>query len=590
MSELLNRLAGAISFIHDGDRSNATATLDYCASLDPNQCDVWITYAAAVGGVAEGDVLKRIIATKHTVYGCFSQLTDQHVQVILNNMPHLPLGFAGLRAPLVSTTGIDLAYAASLALDRQFDSAYDALSRLQGEHAQLLRTWLYHTTSRFTDVLDEARNLVGSNDAPTDTYASLFLGIAHAHLGNFEAARDHLISVMPTEATRVDAEAAAEAAYWIALTWREEDDQQAASQYLQRAMALSPQRRFQAAFDSPDIRIRLTRAELIDSRTRRWDVESEPTLAQAQSQEMSSKRSGLLEEGLHELDTQIIGMDHVKASIKRWTNYSRGLDQRRERGKRARKSSKHLVFAGPPGTGKTTIAAIVAKIAAGLGIIETDKFVVATKANLVGEYSGHTGPKTKAKCEEALDGVLFLDEAYQLVSDTGSGGSKDSFGAEAATELLAFMENNRDRVVVIIAGYADDIDRLLATNEGWSSRFTTRFDFASYTIDELISLAQLWCKEEEYVLPDEAVEFLRSKARALYADHGPSGRKVIDELGNGRFIRNLMEAASEIALGDAMDTELGGAVDDDALEVLTVASVEQAFDELTRKALGGKAA
>lgn len=589
MSELLTRLAGAISFIHDGDRANAKATLDYCGSLDPNQCDVWITYAAAGGGVAEGEILKRIIATKHTVYSCFSQLSEQHVRVILDNMPHLSLGFAGLRAPLVSTTGIDLAYAASLALDRRFDSAYDALSVMQGESAQLLRTWLYHTTSRFTDVLHEARNLVGSDDAATATYASLFLGIAHAHLGTFEAARDHLISVMPTEATRVDAEAAAEAAYWIALTWREEDDQQSASQYLQRAIALSPQSRFKAALDSPDIRIRLTRAELIDGRTRRWDVESEPTLAQAQSQEMASKRGGLLEEGLHELDTKIIGMDHVKLVIKRWTGYMRGLQQREAKGLRAKKASKHLIFAGPPGTGKTTIAAIVAKIAAGLGLIATDKFTVASRANLVGEYSGHTAPKTKAVLEGALDGVLFLDEAYALVADTGTGGTKDSFGAEAVTEILAFMENNRDRIIVIIAGYNDDIDRLLASNEGWSTRFTTRIDFSSYTIDELIELAQLWCDDEEYILPDEAVQFLRTKARALYADHGPSGRKVIDELGNGRFIRNLMESASEIALGDAMDTQLAGDVDDDALQTLTVASVEQAFDELTRKTLGGKA-
>ncbi|MEE3755271.1 AAA family ATPase [Mycobacterium intracellulare] len=589
MSELLTRLAGAISFIRDGDRGNAKATLDYCASLDPSQCDVWITYAAAGGGVAEGEVLRRIIATKNSVYGCFSQLTDGHVQVIMDNLPHLLLGFAGLRTPLVSTAGIDLAYAASLALDRQFSSAYEALSGLQGESALLLRTWLYHTTSRFTDVLHEARSLVGSDDSTVATYASLFLGIAHAHLGNFDAARDHLISVMPTEAVRVDAEAAAEAAYWIALTWREEADQQLASQYLQRAISLSPQHRFQAALDNSDIRIRLTRGELIDRRTSRWDVGSEPTLAQAQSQEMASKRGGLLEEGLFELETKIIGMDHVKHVIKRWTGYMRGLQQREAKGLRAKKASKHLIFAGPPGTGKTTIAAIVAKIAAGLGLIATEKFRVASRANLVGEYSGQTAPKTNAVLEDALDGVLFLDEAYALVADTGTGGTKDSFGAEAVTEILAFMENYRDRLIVIIAGYNDDIDRLLATNEGWSTRFTTRIDFASYTIDELIELAQLWCEEEEYILPDEAVEFLRTKARALYADHGPSGRKVIDELGNGRFIRNLMESASEIALGDAMDTQLAGEVDDDALQMLTVASIEQAFDELTRKALGGKA-
>jgi type VII secretion ATPase EccA len=589
MSELLTRLSGAIRFISESDLVNAQATLRYCASLDPGQCDVWITYAAASGGVANGELLDLILSTRNTIHTYFSQLGDEYMQVILARMPHLPLGFAGLRAPLVNSAGIDLAHAASLALDGNFSQAQDALSRLHGESAHLLRSWLYHKTSRFTDVLHETKNVIGSGDESTATYARLFLGIAHAHLGNFNAARDHLIGILPTEATRIDAEAAAEAAYWTALTWREEDDQQAASQYLQRALSLSPQSRFQQALNNTNIRIRRTRAELIERRTDRWDVETEPTLAEAQSQEMASKRGGLLEEGLTELDA-LIGMYPLKASIKKHCNYVRGLQARAARGLRANKASTHLVFAGPPGTGKTTVAHVVAKIYAGLGIIATDKFVAASRADFVGEFSGHTAPKAKAKLEEALDGVLFLDEAYMLVADTGSAGSKDSFGAEAVTEILAFMENNRDRLVVIIAGYGDDIDRLLETNEGWSSRFTTRFDFASYTIDELIEIAQLWCDTEEYILPEESVTFLRSKAAALYADHGPSGRSVIDELGNGRFIRNLMEAASAHALDNIMDDRLGNDVADQDLQTLTASAVERAFDDLTRKPLGGKAA
>lgn len=589
MSELLTRLSGAIRFISEGDPVNAQATLRYCASLDPNQCDIWITYVAASGGVANGELLDLIVSTKNTFRTYFSQLGDEYMQVILACMPHLPLGFAGLRAPLDNGAGIDLAHAASLALDRRFSQAEDALSRLHGESANLLRSWLYHITSRFTDVLHEAKNVAGSGDESTATYARLFLGIAHAHLGNFNAARDHLIGILPTEATRVDAEAAAEAAYWTALTWREEDDQQAASQYLQRALSLSPQSRFQEALDSTDIRIRRTRAELIERRTDRWNVETEPTLAEAQSQEMASKRGGLLEEGLAELDA-LIGMDPLKAAIKKHCNYVRGLQARAARGLRANKASTHLAFTGPPGTGKTTVAKVVAKVYAGLGIIATDRFVSTSRADFVGEFSGHTAPKTKAKLEEALDAVLFIDEAYMLVADTGSAGSKDSFGAEAVTEILAFMENNRDRVVVIIAGYADDIDRLLETNVGWSSRFTTRFDFASYTIDELVEIAQLWCDTEEYILPEDSIAFLRSKAKALYADHGPSGRSIIDELGNGRFIRNLMEAASEHALNDTMDDRLGNDVADQDLQTLTASAVERAFDDLTRKPLGGKAA
>lgn len=589
MSELLTRLAGAISFIEDGDVANAQATLRYCASLDPTQCDVWITFAATTGGAASLDVLERIVSTKNTFDVCFSQLDNQYMHVILANQPHLPLGFASLRAPLITPAGIDLAEAARLVLEKRFGQAETALARIHGDSAHLMRAWLYHSTARFPDVLNEASGVVSSGDESAVTYARLFIGIAHAHLGNFNAARDHLVGILPTEAGRVDAEAAAEAAYWIALTWREEEDKQAASQYLQRALSLSPRPRFQRALDDVDVRIRLTRAELIERRTDRWDVDTEPTLAQAQAQEMATKRGGLLEEGLAELDA-LVGMDHLKASIRQHCNYVRGLQQRAAKGLRANKASTHLIFAGPPGTGKTTVAKVVANIYAGLGIIATEKFISTSRADFIGEYSGHTAPKTKAKLEESLDGVLFIDEAYQLVSDTGSAGSKDSFGAEAVTEILAFMENNRDRVVVIIAGYNDDVDRLLATNEGWSTRFTTRFEFASYGIDELIALAELWCTTEQYALPQEAIEFLRSKSKALYADHGPSGRSIIDELGNGRFIRKLMEAASKYALGDLMDGRLVDDVDEQDLQVLTLSAVQQAFDELTRKALGGKAA
>ncbi|MBU8820961.1 AAA family ATPase [Mycolicibacterium goodii] len=589
MSELVTRLAGAIAFINDGDSANAEATLRYCASIDPAQCDVWITFAVARGGAVDRDLLERIVSTRNTFDACFKELDREYMQVILDRQPHLPLGFAGLRAPLTTPAGIDLAYSASLVLDKQYQRAESALAAHHDQAAHLLRAWLYHRTSRYPDVLREAASVVGSQAVDMAMYARLFTGIAHAHLGNFNAARDHLVGLLPTEAGLVDAEAAAEAAYWIALTWREEDDPLSASQYLQRALSLSPQTRFQRALDDTSVRIRVTRAELIERRTDPWDVETEPTLAEAQSQEMATKRGGLLEEGLAELDA-LVGMDTLKAAIRRHCNYVRGLKLREARGLRASKASTHLAFTGPPGTGKTTVAKVVAKIYAGLGIIETDKFVPTSRADFVGEYSGHTAPKTKAKLEESLDGVLFIDEAYMLVADTGTAGSKDSFGAEAVTEILAFMENNRDRVVVIIAGYADDIDRLLETNEGWSSRFTTRFDFTSYTIDELIALAQLWCETEQYVLPEESVQFLQSKAKVLYAQHGTSGRSVIDELGNGRFIRNLMEAASANALDETMNDCLGDDVDDSALQTLTVSAVEKAFDDLTRKPLGGKAA
>lgn len=585
MTELLERLAAGIAYIRSGNTPAAMSNLRYCTTLDPSQCDVWIAIAAANGAVDNG-TLERIVDTKNTFDHCLTQLEPAYTQVIIDRNPHLALDFAELKAPIININGIDLAYAASLALDKRFALAEASLASLTSDEAAAVRSWVYHLAGRFQDVLEAATPLLASSNPDWVIYGHLFTGIAHAHFGNFGAARDHLFALLPTESGPLAAEPAAEAAYWIALTWREEDDSQAAAQYFQRALSLSPQSRFQHALADDTLRIRLTKPDLIARRSDPWDVATEPTLAQAQAQEMATKRGGLLQEGLAELDS-MIGMEHLKKDIRQHCNYIRGLQRREQLGLPATKSSKHLIFAGPPGTGKTTVAEIVAKIYSGLGVIKTDNLVTVGRGDFIGEYSGWTTPKVKAKLQEALDGVLFIDEAYALVLDTGEGGSKDSFGAEAATEIVAFMETNRDRIVVIIAGYGDQIDRLLDTNEGWGSRFKKRFDFQSYGIDELIAIAELWCAREQYILPTESVDFIRSQTPGLNSIHPPSGRKVIDKLGNGRFVRNLMEVAAEYALGTAMEHSLADDADSAAVQTLTADSVQYAFHLLVTRELGG---
>ena len=165
---------------------------------------------------------------------------------------------------------------------------------------------------------------------------------------------------------------------------------------------------------------------------------------------------------------------------------------------------------------------------------------------MVGEYLGSTAPKTGAVIDSALDGVLFIDEAYSLVQAGLTGG--DAFGREALDILLQRMESDRDRLVVIIAGYDAEIDRLLAANEGLASRFARRISFPSYSAEELTQIAEVMADRRDARLSPEAASVLSAAFRAMYETVSPttSGpRRATDLAGNGRFVRNLIESAEE---------------------------------------------
>jgi type VII secretion ATPase EccA len=220
---------------------------------------------------------------------------------------------------------------------------------------------------------------------------------------------------------------------------------------------------------------------------------------------------------------------------------------RRDKGFSTASSSLHLAFTGPPGTGKTTIARVVAQTYCGLGLLNTLKVVEAKRQDFVGQHLGSTAIKTTELIDSALGGVLFIDEAYTLIQTGLSGG--DAFGKEAVDTLLARMENDRDRLVVIIAGYDSEIDRFLGANEGLSSRFTKRIRFPSYTPNELGDIGRLIASSRDSELSSEAYDELVTVCAELCsgesADADGKMRQNIDLAGNGRFVRNVIEAAEE---------------------------------------------
>ncbi|WP_042174003.1 AAA family ATPase [Streptomyces sp. NBRC 110035] len=240
----------------------------------------------------------------------------------------------------------------------------------------------------------------------------------------------------------------------------------------------------------------------------------------------------LLEEALAELE-RMVGLEPVKRQVKALSAQLNMARLRAGQGLPVQPPKRHFVFSGPSGTGKTTVARILGRVFYALGLLGGDHLVEAQRADLVGEYLGQTAVKANELIDSALGGVLFVDEAYAL-SNSGYG-KGDAYGDEALQVLLKRAEDNRDHLVVILAGYPEGMDRLLGANPGLSSRFTTRVDFPSYRPLELTAIGEVLAAENGDAWDEEALDELRSIAGHV-VDQG-----WIDELGNGRFLRTLYE-------------------------------------------------
>ena len=238
-----------------------------------------------------------------------------------------------------------------------------------------------------------------------------------------------------------------------------------------------------------------------------------------------------LEEALAQLD-RLIGLANIKHEVRTLTNFLKVQKQREDAGLPSTKLSLHMVFNGNPGTGKTTVARIVGKVFSAMGVLQKGHLIETDRSGLVAEYAGQTGPKTNKKIDEALDGVLFIDEAYTLISAEG----EDPFGHEAVQTLLKRMEDDRKQLVVILAGYPREMDALLKSNPGLSSRFSRHLEFIDYTPLELSKIFGLMCTKNHY----ELTALARAKV-ILGLDHLYQRRGR--HFGNGRTSRNTFEHA-----------------------------------------------
>lgn len=255
-------------------------------------------------------------------------------------------------------------------------------------------------------------------------------------------------------------------------------------------------------------------------------------------------RDSHIQDVLDKLDRELIGLKPVKTRIRETAALLLVDRLRKQMNLSAGAPSLHMCFTGNPGTGKTTVALRMAEILHHLGYIRRPDVVSVTRDDLVGQYIGHTAPKTKEVLKKAMGGVLFIDEAYYLYKPE----NERDYGAESIEILLQIMENNRDDLVVILAGYKDRMDKFFQSNPGMSSRIAHHIDFPDYSPDELLAIATLMLEKMQYAFSPDAAKAFRE-----YIER----RQSLPHFANARSVRNALDRARLRQANRLFETQLG---------------------------------
>ena len=245
--------------------------------------------------------------------------------------------------------------------------------------------------------------------------------------------------------------------------------------------------------------------------------------------EADNKKSSSLDDLMNELN-QLVGLQKVKEEVSRLVIYQKVQSKRKESGLKVPKRTLHMAFMGNPGTGKTTVARIVGRMYYQLGLLSKGHFTEVSRTDLIAGYQGQTALKVKSVIEKAKGGVLFIDEAYSITENDNT----DSYGRECLTELTKALEDSRDDLIVIVAGYTDPMNHFFESNPGLKSRFNYFINFENYSSTELLDILETLARKDDYQIEDKLKEILLN----YFNDKLESN---LTNFSNGRFVRNLYE-------------------------------------------------